>query len=416
MMYIVLFCLVVALAFVLKKLWDVKKALAKYSPIMNLDEEILNKTKELEVLGREVFPLTVEIEALKKQSYIFNEEADLISAGFYKSKYDFDNSTLFEDSMEKTREAQKALIKDKKAIVCTQEWIVSGSKAEGKKMTDRTIKLGLSAFNVQCDNEILKVRFNNIGKAEEKIRKIRENIDKLLEPNHCHITEEFVKFKLQELFLAYEYQQKLQAEKEEQKALREQMRDEEKALREAEKLQNEAIKEEKIYSNALEKAKLELLQISEAEKEKLLIRIADLEQKQREATEKKERAISMAQQTRRGHVYIISNLGSFGENVFKIGMTRRLDPEDRVYELSDASVPFDFDIHAMIETEDAPKLERQLHDKFHSKRLNKVNERKEFFNVELDQIVMTCKEVYNSEIKFTLLAEAQEFRRSKALV
>jgi hypothetical protein len=139
----------------------------------------------------------------------------------------------------------------------------------------------------------------------------------------------------------------------------------------------------------------------------------ELEQLVAEAHTNKERAISRAQQTRSGHVYVISNLGSFGTNVYKIGMTRRLDPMDRVWELSDASVPFDFDVHAIIYTDDAPGLENELHRRFTTRRVNMVNERKEFFHATIDEIAEVVRERCG-DIELTLAAEAAEFLQSAA--
>jgi chemotaxis protein histidine kinase CheA len=283
-------------------------------------------------------------------------------------------------------------------------------------MIDRVIKLGLSAFNVQCDNEILDVSFDNIDRSDTKLNKIRENVDKLLEPNRCKITQEFFMLKLEELRLAYEYKEKVHKEKEEQKALREQMKEEERARREAEKAQAEAEREEKRFADALDKARKELASKSEADREQYSVKIKNLEEQLRLAMENKERAKSMAEQTRKGHVYIISNIGSFGEHVYKIGMTRRLDPLDRIWELSDASVPFDFDIHALVQSDDAPGLERKLHESFSSHRVNRVNEKKEFFRVELSKIAEACKQHHNLDIKLTLVAEAKEYRQTAALL
>jgi hypothetical protein len=124
------------------------------------------------------------------------------------------------------------------------------------------------------------------------------------------------------------------------------------------------------------------------------------------------RAISQAQMTRVGHIYVISNIGSFGEDVYKIGMTRRLDPLDRVRELGDASVPFQFDVHAIIYSEDAPSLEYELHRKFKDRRLNMVNGRKEFFKVALDEVEAFILQQTNASILFTKLAEAKEYRET----
>jgi hypothetical protein len=141
--------------------------------------------------------------------------------------------------------------------------------------------------------------------------------------------------------------------------------------------------------------------------------MAELEAMVAEAHAAKERAISRAQQTRSGHVYVISNIGSFGTNVYKIGMTRRLDPMDRIWELSDASVPFDFDVHAIIYTEDAPGLENELHQRFAERRINMVNQKKEFFCVSIDDIAQVVRERCG-DIELTLVAEAAEFIQSEA--
>ena len=135
----------------------------------------------------------------------------------------------------------------------------------------------------------------------------------------------------------------------------------------------------------------------------------------KEAHEKKERAIAMAQMTKSGHVYVISNIGSFGEDVYKIGMTRRLDPEERIDELGDASVPFDFDIHAMIFSDDAPGLENALHKAFENKKLNMVNLRREFFNVTLEEVKAVVKKNYDKTTEFIEFPNAEQFRVSKEM-
>lgn len=146
----------------------------------------------------------------------------------------------------------------------------------------------------------------------------------------------------------------------------------------------------------------------------LMVQIEELQRRLAEAHANRERAIARAQMTRSGQVYVISNVGSFGENVFKIGMTRRLDPLDRVRELGDASVPFQFDVHGIIYSDDAPGLENLLHRTFSHRRVNLVNERKEFFAVPIDEIAEVVKR-HDAEIELTLLAEAKEYRSTLAL-
>ena len=218
--------------------------------------------------------------------------------------------------------------------------------------------------------------------------------------------------------MVYEWEEAKQREKEEQAKIREQMREEEKAAREAEKAQQQAEKEEAKYQELLQKVEQEVLQASEKDKVKLNSKINELQLRIAEIEEKK-RAISQAMLTKTGHVYIISNVGSFGENIYKIGMTRRLEPMDRVKELGDASVPFPLDVHAMIRTSDAPSLENALHKHFERRRLNLENERKEFFRVSIDEIREELDQLksnlgIDSELRLTLLADAKEYRMSEA--
>jgi hypothetical protein len=143
-------------------------------------------------------------------------------------------------------------------------------------------------------------------------------------------------------------------------------------------------------------------------------KLAELAARLVAAEAKNQRALSMAQQTRAGHVYVISNIGSFGEDVLKIGLTRRLEPLDRIRELGDASVPFDFDVHALIRSEDAPALERELQRHFVRQQVNKVNARKEFFRVKLQNV----RELVTSlghEASFTLAAECREWKETQAI-
>lgn len=162
------------------------------------------------------------------------------------------------------------------------------------------------------------------------------------------------------------------------------------------------------------KAQLQLQEANDQQKAEYESKLIDLQKKLQEAEEKNQRALSMAQQTKSGHVYIISNVGSFGEDVYKIGMTRRLDPLDRVKELGDASVPFTFDVHSMIFSDDAPKLETELHKIFNKNQVNKVNPKKEFFKVNIKDVKSQIEKM-GIQSKWTMLAEAKEYRESLAI-
>jgi hypothetical protein len=306
---------------------------------------------------------------LRKEIGLYENKLDLVEYGVYEPVYDFEKSDDYRAEQSKIIEQQKRKIADERAATCTANWTIDGSEAKGKASTKRFIKLMLRAFNGECDSLIAKVKWNNVGQMQERIRKSFEAINKLGESQRTYIEADYRDLKMKELILEHEYQLKRQKEKEELRSAQEELREEERARREYEQAQKQAEKDEANYEKALEKARKEVEEATGEKQQKLQMKIELLEQELREAHERKERALSMAQQTKRGHVYIISNIGSFGENVFKIGMTRRLEPTDRVRELGDASVPFQFDIHSMIFSDEAPTLENELHKAFSNKKV-----------------------------------------------
>ena len=195
------------------------------------------------------------------------------------------------------------------------------------------------------------------------------------------------------------------------KTIKKEQREEERALIEIEKARKKAEKEESYYTKILLKVRKDIESATGYKHNKLMEKIEYLESELKQAQENKNRALSMAQQTRRGYVYIISNIGSFGNDIYKIGMTRRLDPFDRIRELSNASVPFKFDVHAMIFSEDAPTLENKLHATFDTNKVNVINGRKEFFKINLKDIELTVKK-YGINAEFIQIPEARDFRET----
>ncbi|MEH1808382.1 DUF4041 domain-containing protein [Nostoc sp.] len=389
-----------------------------------LDTQITILTDRIKQLDKqaktEERELSVKISGLRAQLQELEEQEIFEAFGFYESKYDFQEAEEYKQHLDKIRAQQKQMIKDKQAAICHTEWSVGGSVKEGKKMTDNFLKLVLRAFNGECDASVAKVKYNNVETMENRIRKTYEDLNKLSQTTHCEVAPRYLDIKLEELWLTHEYQEKKYQEQEEQRTIREQMREEEKALRDLEKAKQEAEREERRYEEALEKARRDIESATGKAQQKLFSQIEELQKRLAEAEANKERAISQAQLTKSGHVYIISNIGSFGEDVYKIGMTRRLEPMDRVKELGDASVPFPFDVHAMIFCENAPELESRLHRRFHARRMNKENKRKEFFRVSLEEIVKVVREtdaelkICRSEITFTKVAEAVDYRKTLA--
>ena len=357
-------------------------------------------------------------DALSKQIAIFSEDVELIELGFYEPKFDFDASETFKEEIKKCKERQKVLLRERSssgAIYCYRDWTVDGSRTEGKKMTNKGIRLTARAFNNECEAAIANCTWKNVSKMEERIRKAFSAINKLNESNAISITERYLKEKIHELQLTYEYHEKKQREKEEQAEIKAQMREEARVEVEIKKAEAEAIKEEKRYQKALDTARQELVKANDETRLVLESQIAELQASLEEAERKHQRAQSMAEQTKQGHVYIISNIGSFGEGVYKIGMTRRLEPMDRIKELGDASVPFTFDVHAMIHTDDAPTLEKKLHEQFDTRRLNMINRRKEFFNVSLDEIKQVVNDFTEHAVEFVETAVAKDYHETRAM-
>lgn len=275
---------------------------------------------------------------------------------------------------------------------------------------NQAIIFAIDAFNGKVDTTLAKVKHDNFGTLQQEIKDAYTLVNYNGKPfRDARITLGYLHARLEELKWAVATSELQRLEREEQKAIREQMREEERAQREIEKAIQAAEKEERLLQTALEKARKELAAASDEQKLQFEAQLAELEEKLKEAESRGIRALSMAQQTRRGHVYVISNIGSFGEQVFKVGMTRRLDPLDRVKELGDASVPFEFDVHAMIYSEDAPALEKQLHREFELQAVNRINPRKEFFKLPLKQIREAVENYGLNEVHWTMKADAAEY-------
>lgn len=265
-------------------------------------------------------------------------------------------------------------------------------------------QLCLAYFDLLSDNIISSSNKYGIEVLSSKIMAVKKRLENSFDRFWLRISPEYVKYKLEYLRTMYAYGEYKVRKKEELAHQREMQREEEKAQREYERAIRQAEKDEEKARRMIEEAerKLETERSNEKRYNSLLEQINGLKEALQEAITRGERAKSMAEQTRRGYVYVISNIGSFGENVFKIGLTRRLDPTERVDELSNASVPFPFDIHAIIESEDAPLLEVTLHKAFDNYKMNKTNWRKEFFKVSLDEIERVVKE---SGINATFIKE-----------
>lgn len=400
-----------------KEIADLTKMKDKILSQIRVEEEQVEKAKEshlseINQLKSEIEKLSEEIQNKKGKIVELDETILLQEFGMYSPIYDFANSEMYKDRLDAIRTEQKNMILYKTAATCSTNWTLNGSEAQGRVMTNQNIKQILRCFNDECDMLISKVKFNNIIAYIDKIYKSSDALNRMNSKNAVRLSPDYVKLKIDELQLAYEYAQKKQAEKEEQKRIREQMREEARLLKEIEEARKDIEKEQKHYTNALLKLNKQLESCDEIEKEVLLEKKQEIESHLTKLDVAIKDIDYREANKKAGYVYIISNIGSFGEGVYKIGMTRRLDPMERVDELGDASVPFKFDVHAMIFSDDAPKLESALHRAFENKKVNMINSRREFFKVSLDEIEEVVKNNYDKTVEFERTPQAEQYRES----
>lgn len=365
--------------------------------------ELLNQVQELKVLK----------ERLKQEVIQLDDEILFQGFGVYQPQYSFAELDQYKSRLEEIRNEQKEMIRKGTAATCAMNWRVNGSEKEGKKLIAESIKQIIRNFNIECDICIGKVKFSNYENTQNRIYKAFEMQNRLNETNKISLSRRYLLLKLEELALAYEYQQKKKEERELQRELREQQREEARIAKEIEAKRLELEKEQAHYENALKKINEQIaVEKSEERKQFLLERKEELDNNALDVDKALQDLDYREANHRAGYVYIISNIGAFGENVYKIGMTRRLDPEDRISELSGAAVPFRFDVHAMIFSNDAPKLEAALHNAFADKKMNLVNGRKEFFRVTLEEIKKVVEENHDKTVDFINVPDAQQYRET----
>ena len=356
------------------------------------------------------------IHAIQAKVDLYSRIDDFVDYGMYEMPdYLYETSERFALEIKQIREQQKAMIQAKQVIITQGTPEDFGESPLIRRVMQEQIKLMVRSFNIECELLIAKVNPGNLQRTLERIDAVATGLEKSGADLRYGFNTEYVNLKYQECRLQYQFALKKKEEQDEQRAIREQMREEERARREYEKAIEDASREEATYERLLEKARKALETVKAEEKQAAELRIQQLEEELAEARAKAQRAISMAQQTKKGYVYVISNIGSFGENVYKIGLTRRLDPRERVRELGDASVPFSFDIHALIASENAPALETALHKAFDRQRVNAVNLRKEFFRVSLDDIRKKAEELTGRKSDFVMTILAEEYYQTKRM-
>jgi T5orf172 domain. len=381
----------------------------------NAINELEKIKQDCETRKHEISSLDAQIMQKRNALVILDDEALYQDFGLYTPVYNLMNSQAYKDKLAVVREKQKNLIKNNSAAYFPTNFTYNNSLAQGKKLVADNVKQILRAFNNECEAIIDKVKFNNVESIRKRIIKSCEDLNKLNSKMNISISPSYLDLKLQEMNLCYEYAMKKQEEKEEAKRIREEQKEAQKLQREIEEARKTSEKERSHYKNALRRIETQMQHVSGTELAMLEERRTEIQQ-QISSIEEELRQIDYREANQRaGYVYIISNIGSFGKDIYKIGMTRRLDPTDRVDELGDASVPFRFDIHAMIFSDDAPALEAALHRAFDNKKVNMVNTRREFFHVTLEEIEEVVRKNFDKTVEFTKIPSAEQYRESQII-
>lgn len=383
-----------------------------------LNSEIKTKTAELNALKVQIVStkefISLEDELAKKRSelVIANDDLGLQEFGFFERQYKFSDSTKYKEKLDTLRSQEKSMVKDGQAGRIISPMLLDNNKSKGRAMQNQLIKAMLRGFNGEADALLVKVSVSNVERKIQALRKAFEQLNKMYSRNLIEITYPYLELKMEELRVAAEFELQKQEEKDLLREQREKEREDKKFQAEIKARRKQLEKDRTHYKNMVEKVEELLKNANFEEVEELKRQLAEYQDKLSELDEIEEDIDYREGHATAGYVYVISNIGSFGEDVYKIGVTRRLEPLERIRELSSASVPFQFDVHALIFSEEAFTLETELHNQLAKYKVNKVNGRKEYFKVPFEKI----KEILNTHtelaIELTENAEAFEYRQS----
>jgi hypothetical protein len=332
----------------------------------------------------------------------FTDELVFQEAGVFRYRHPLENADAYRKRLDLVSAAMKEMIKDKSAVAANYNFTFNGSSAQGRKMVNDWCKVMLRAYNAEAENCLRVMKAGSVDTAKKRLDRIGEAIQKLGSMLDLRISRRYRSLRMEELELTADYLQKKQEEKEAERAERERLREEAKAQaefrREIEKLEKERSHLANVHRALVDKGDHEAAAKMQAELTDVEAGLQGLHE--REAN------------IRAGYVYVISNVGAFGPNMVKIGMTRRLNPAERVLELGDASVPFRYDTHIMFFAKDAVSLENMLHRELSERRVNKVNMRREFFHASPAEVHELLTKHAGDVLEYVLDPEALEYRQS----
>jgi hypothetical protein len=341
-----------------------------------------------------------------RQAVVTTEETSILQeVGVYEYRHPLDDSVAYKDELSRLQGRIKFMARTTGgAIEAATGWMVNGSAAEGKRMVRDFSKLMLRAYNAEADNLVRGMKPYKVDSAIDRLEKVAAAIERLGKTMDIRVSTQYHALRVEELELTADYREMQAREKEQERAERARLREEKKAQQELERERQRLDKERKHYANAL-KALLGKGDVEGAER--LRAQLADIDKAIEDVDYR-------AANVRAGYVYVISNLGAFGEHMIKVGMTRRLEPIDRIRELSDASVPFNFDVHALFFSDDAVGIEAEMHRRLADRRVNQVNLRREFFYATPHEAKQHLLDLTGELLSFEETPEAVEFHQSRS--
>jgi hypothetical protein len=365
-----------------------------------LDREIADRQAQARA---EEADLRQRLDGLRQQVVVTEELALLQEAGVYRYQHPLSDAVGYQEVLARLQEQVKEMAKpDGGAVLAAGAWTINGSEAQGRAMLRDYAKLMLRAYNAEADNLVRTLKPYKLDAAIDRLGKVAATIARLGKTMDIRISEPYHRLRVQELGLTADYQEKVAEEKERDREEKARLREERKLQQEIERERARLDKERQHYVNAL--AALQANGDAEGAAQ-LRERLAEIDTAIQDVDYR-------AANVRAGYVYVISNLGAFGENMIKVGMTRRLDPMDRVRELGDASVPFTFDVHALFFADDAVGIEAQMHARLADRRVNLVNQRREFFYATPAEAKRHLTELTGSLLQYEETPSALEYRQS----
>lgn len=371
---------------------------------VEIARELQRSRDDVNVARQELSRLQAELAQARTQIVETSEIAQLQEAGIYEYAHPLSDAVGYKDLLARVKADTKGLVSAGRAVSASTTWQVNGSAAQGRKMVTDFSKLLLRAYNAEADNCVRTVKPHSRRASLERLSSAATTIEKLGRTMDIHITSDYHRVRLYEIELTADYLAKVEEERERLREERERLRDEQAAQREIEREKTRLAKEQAHYQNVLQR-----LRDGQGTPEA----IAEMEAKLAEIGVEVNKVMSREANIRAGWVYVISNIGAFGNHVVKIGMTRRLEPMDRVRELGDASVPFRFDVHALIFSNDAVSLETQLHNALQDRKVNQVNTAREFFYATPSEVKEYLKTIAGQHLlEYREEPEAAEWRAS----